>query len=266
MFLKTKILAKNIRLKVLDMMHYSKSAHLASCFSCIDILAVIYENILKISPSYSSNGNRHRFILSKGHAAAAYYAVMYFKKILTKKEIDSFCKVNSLLEEHPSIKLKSVEAATGSLGHGLNIACGIALGAKIKKKKFKTFVLMSDGECNEGTVWEAAIFASSKKLNNLYAIIDSNKWQATERTKIIAPGSLFDQFKAFGWNVKIINGHNYKEIYSSFFNKIINTKPTLIIANTIKGKGVSFMEDDNNWHYKYPNQLELFKAKQEIMK
>lgn len=261
-----KKLSNRLRFSIISISNKTKSPHLASSLSCIDIVATIYEKILKINNKKNNNNFRDRFILSKGHAASALYVTLEHKKIIKKNELNSYKKFGSLLEEHPSPKLAGVEAATGSLGHGLSIGCGIALSSKIKKKNFMTYVLMSDGECNEGSVWEAVLFASSKKLNNLCAIVDYNKWQATGRSnEIFKLGSLSKKFNQFGWKVFEINGHDHNSIIKACKSaRREKNKPTMIIANTIKGKGVSFMEDDNNWHYRIPTEHEVELSKKEL--
>jgi len=255
-------LATQLRYTAINMSYNAKAAHLASSLSCIDILAVLYEKILKINPK-KKDKKRDRFILSKGHAAGALYATLAHKKFFNKNLLKTYAQKNSLLEEHPNPKLNGIEAPTGSLGHGLPIACGMALSAKILKLKYRTFVLLGDGECNEGTVWESILFASSKKLDNLIAIVDFNGWQGIGRTKSILNLSPFaDKWKSFGWNIKKINGHNHKQLQNVLKKKY--NKPTVIIAQTIKGKGISFMEDDNNWHYRIPNIHEVNRAKKEL--
>ena len=255
-------LASQLRYKAVQMSFHSKAAHLASSLSCIDILAILYEKILKINPK-KKDYKRDRFILSKGHAAGALYATLAHKGFFNKNRLKTYGSKDSLLEEHPNPKLNGVEAPTGSLGHGLPVACGMALSAKILKMNFRTFVLLGDGECNEGTVWESILFASSKKLNNLIAIVDFNGWQGIGRTKSILNLNPFsEKWKSFGWNVKKINGHNHRQLYNCLKKRY--SKPTVIIAKTIKGKGVSFMEDDNNWHYRIPNINEVKKAKKEL--
>ncbi len=264
--MKLKKLSNKLRFSIIKMSKETKSPHLASSLSCIDIIATLYNSILKINKKNINSNLRDRFILSKGHAAAALYVALEYKNIITKTELKSYTKKGSLLEEHPSPKLAGVEAATGSLGHGLSIGCGIALSSKISKKKFMTYVLMSDGECNEGSVWEAALFASAKKLSNLCAFVDYNKWQATGRSEdILKLGSLKKKFYEFGWRVLEIDGHNHFSIISAC--KKANresSKPTIVIANTIKGKGVSFMENDNNWHYRIPSNAEVKLAEKEL--
>lgn len=257
-----------LRFEVVNMSYRAKAAHLASSLSCIDIVATLYFLVLKINPKKMSDLNRDRFILSKGHAATALYAVLAYRGIINKKDLINYGKQNSLLEEHPNPKLKGVEAATGSLGHGLSVGCGIALGGKISKKNFYTFVLMGDGECNEGSVWEAALFASSKKLENLITIIDYNKWQGIGRTNEILNLKPLDlKWKSFGWNTFKINGHDPSELIKIIkkIKKIKNGKPNLIVANTTKGKGIKFMEDDNNWHYRIPNLEEIKKIKKSLL-
>ena len=260
----TQKIAALLRLKAIEMSLNAKASHLASSLSCIDILTVLYEKILKINPKKPRDQNRDRFILSKGHAATSLYTILAHKGFFNKNYLKTYGQKGSLLGEHPTPKLSGVEAATGSLGHGLPIGCGLALSAKISSKNFKTIVLMGDGECNEGTVWESALFASSKNLNNLLAIVDFNNWQGIGRTKDITKLNPFKKkWESFGWKVIEIDGHNHKMIEKSFKMKKIN-KPILIIARTVKGKGVSFMEDDNNWHYRVPTKKELLLAKTEL--
>lgn len=262
----SKELSSIFRAKVIEMSHAAKVAHLASSLSCLDIVTVLYHSILNVDPKNPSWEGRDRFILSKGHAATALYVTLAYKGFFPQSDLETFGKLGSLLEEHPSPRLPGVEAATGSLGHGLPIACGMTLAGLIRKQTYKTYVLMSDGECNEGSVWEAAMFASANKLDNLCAIIDFNKWQATGRSqKVLAIDPLADKWRSFGWDVSEIDGHDHGKITDAL--KAFSAsggKPTMIIAHTIKGKGVSFMEDDNNWHYRIPSKEEVQKAKAEL--
>ena len=244
-----------MRYSVCEMSHYAKAAHLGSSLSCIDILtAVFFGNIFKFK---KNSLNSDKFILSKGHAAAALYSILAEKKYFDKSNLKKYGKNNSYFEEHPNIKIKGVICSTGSLGHGLSFGAGISLGEKLKKKNFKMIVLLSDGECNEGTVWEAAGFASAQNLKNLIVIVDDNKWQATGRSKFIVGGNLSKKWKSFGWNSFEINGNNINQLIKYLKKAKQSNKPTAIIANTIKGKGIKFMEDDNNWHYRNPNKEEL---------
>ncbi len=210
---------------------------------------------------------RDRFILSKGHAAAALYAALAMKGFFPHQELDTYCKDGGRLAEHPPANLlPGVEAATGSLGHGLPLGCGMALSGRIKGEAFRVFALLSDGENNEGSVWEAAMFAAAQRLENVCVVIDYNKWQATARsneTLMLAP--LADKWTAFGWDAREIDGHDVGALAEAM-QRVPNGsgKPVALIAHTIKGKGVSFMEDDNNWHYRAPTADEVVKARKEL--
>jgi transketolase len=259
-------LAAQMRAKAVEMSHAAGAAHLASSLSCIDIIAVLYHTVLNLDPLNPKWEDRDRFILSKGHAATALYAALAYKGFLTEDDLKTYGNVGSLLEEHPSPKLSGVEAATGSLGHGLPCGCGISLAGRIKGQKFRTYVLMSDGECNEGSVWEASLFAAANKLGNLCAFVDFNKWQATGRSReVLALDPLADKFKTFGWNVHEIDGHDHQQILNAVKGvSLDNSKPTMVVCHTLKGKGISFMEDDNNWHYRIPTVEEVHMAKTEL--
>ena len=257
--------AKKLRIETLKMTHHGKSSHIGSILSIIDIVAVLYCRILKLRPGSIKNNDRNRFILSKGHAGAAVYAALAFLGFFSKKKLMSHCKNGSNLSGHIShINLPGVEFSTGSLGHGLSVGCGFAFASKLKKEKSKTFVLLSDGECNEGSTWEAAMFAGHHKLKNLVAIIDYNKLQSlTTTTKTLNLEPFKKKWESFGWDCKLIDGHNHKILEKNFSTKSKN-KPKCFIASTIKGKGVSFMENKVLWHYRSPNILELKKALEEV--
>jgi transketolase len=226
-----------------------------------------YWHVLNIDPQTPHDPLRDRFILSKGHAAAALYAVLAMKGYFPIEELDTFCKEGGRLAEHPPANLlPGVEAATGSLGHGLPLGCGMALSGRIKGETFRVFALLSDGENNEGSVWEAAMFAAAQKLDNVCVVVDYNKWQATARsdeTLMLAP--LCDKWAAFGWDAREIDGHDIGALAEAM-QRVPNGsgKPVALIAHTIKGKGVSFMEDDNNWHYRAPTAEEVVKAHKEL--
>jgi len=259
-----KKISSALRADIIDMSYRSKAAHLASALSCADILSVLYASILHVDPKKPSDKSRDRFILSKGHAASALYSALSYKGFLNHNDLENYGQKDSLLEEHPSPRLKGVEAATGSLGHGLPIANGMALGAKILKQKYRVFVLMSDGECNEGSVWEGALFTATHKLNSITAIVDFNKWQATGRSReVMQLDPLADKWKAFGWKVLEIDGHDHQQLFDALTKKD-QEQPIMIIAHTVKGKGISFMEDDNNWHYRIPTENEVIAAKSEL--
>lgn len=260
-------IAKEIRKKILKMIFDSQSSHIGSALSCIDILTVLYFKILSIDPKNPLDENRDRFILSKGHAASALYATLAQRGFFPEKILDTYCLNGSKLAGHSTMNcMPGVEVSTGSLGHGLNIGAGIALAEKQDNKNYRVFVLMSDGECEEGTVWEAAMFGSHHKLDNLIAIIDYNKLQAFGRTNdVINLEPLKDKWISFGWRVQEIDGHNFNEIEKtcekSPFEK---NKPSIIIAHTIKGKGISFMENKLEWHYKSPNKEQYNSALKEL--
>ena len=248
---------KDIRINILKLTYKAKSSHIGSCLSIVEILAVLYNNILK---------KKDRFILSKGHAALALYCTLYQKKYISLKTLKSFGSNKSILMNHVSHKVNGVGFSTGSLGHGLPVAIGKALKFKVNKEKNKVYVLMSDGEINEGTTWEGLLFASHHKLDNLNIIIDYNKIQSMDFVnKVIGIEPLKSKFLSFGCNVRIINGHNVTAINKALI-KTVKNKPNVIIANTIKGKGVSFMENNNLWHYKNPNLDELKRSLVEIKK
>jgi transketolase len=259
-------LAAQFRAKAVEMSHAAGAAHLASSLSCIDIVAALYHSVLQVDSRNPKWEERDRFILSKGHAATALYAALAYKGFLTEADLETYGRAKSLLEEHPSPKLPGVEAATGSLGHGLPCGCGISLAGRINGKKYRTFVLMSDGECNEGSVWEASMFAAANRLGNLCAFVDFNKWQATGRSKeVLALDPLADKFTSFGWEVHEIDGHDHQQIINAVQGVSVDRqKPTMVVAHTTKGKGVSFMEDDNNWHYRIPTIEEVQLAKAEL--
>ncbi len=239
---------KKIRINILKKTFDAQTSHIGSCFSIVEILYTLY--FLKLKKNDT-------FVLSKGHAALALYSTLCEKKILSKKILKTYGKNNSNLMSHASHKVKGVEFSTGSLGHGLPYAVGKALGEKINGSKNKVYALISDGELNEGTTWESLLFASFHKLDNLYVIIDYNKIQSLDFVKnVLKIEPLSKKIKSFNCNVKSIDGHNVKKIFQSFKTKK-NKKPNFIIANTIKGKGVDFMENTISWHYKAPNKIQL---------
>jgi transketolase len=259
--------AAKLRGRVIEMSHAAQAAHLASSLSCADILAVAYWHVLNINPQRPDDPLRDRFILSKGHAAAALYATLAMKGFLPIEELATFCRDGGRLAEHPPANLlPGVEAATGSLGHGLPLGCGMALSGRIKGETFRVFALLSDGENNEGSVWEAAMFAAAQKLDNLCVIVDYNKWQATARsdeTLMLAP--LSGKWTAFGWDTREIDGHDVVALANAMQCVPSGSgKPVALIAHTVKGKGVSFMEDDNNWHYRAPTAEEVVRARKEL--
>ncbi|MEG4272840.1 MULTISPECIES: transketolase [unclassified Microcoleus] len=259
--------ARKIRGKIVELSHQARTAHLGSSLSCADILVAAYWGSLKIDPKDAENPDRDRFILSKGHAATTLYATLAEAGFFPQELLDTYAQDGSNLPEHPSVHcVPGVELATGSLGHGLSAGIGMALAGRIQKHSYRVFVTMSDGECNEGSVWEAAMFAPAQKLDNLVAIVDYNKWQATGRSnEVMALHPLKEKWSAFGWNTYELDGHDMKALVDTLRNVPDGSgKPVAIVAHTVKGKGVSFMEDDNNWHYRVPTAEEVEKAKVEL--
>jgi transketolase len=261
--------AAELRGEVIGMSHAAKSAHLASCLSCIDILTAAYWHALDIDPADPKAEMRDRFILSKGHAAMAIYATLAHRGFFPLDLLRTYTLDGGTLAEHPPANLlPGIEAATGSLGHGLPIACGHALSARIKGKPdaYRVFALLSDGECNEGSVWEAAMFAAGQNLENLCVIVDYNKWQATARSnETLQLSPLRDKWESFGWDAREIDGHDVGALAVALAEVPNRSgKPVALIAHTVKGKGVSFMEDDNNWHYRAPTADEVETARKEL--
>ena len=260
-------IAKNLRFKIIKNSCDSKTPHLGSCLSCVDILVALYWKILKINPDNPTDPNRDRFILSKGHAAPALFFALAERGFFDKRKLDHYGKDGSIFGEHPPAPkyLPGIEAATGSLGHGMPMGVGMALSKQLLNMDFDVFTVISDGECNEGSIWEAAMFASAKRIDNIVVVIDYNKWQATGRSKeILTLEPLRDKWEAFGWEVIEIDGHEFLDILNAFQEGKESKKPTVVIANTVKGKGVSFMEDDNNWHYRIPTLDEVKAAGKEL--
>lgn len=258
---------KELRKLIFSTICKGGGGHIPASLSIVEILTVLYNKILKINPENPKDPQRDRFILSKGHAGVALYAVLADKGFFPKSYLAKFGQKGSILGGHPDmLKVPGVEASTGSLGHGFGFATGMALAAKLDKKKFKVFVLLGDGECQEGSIWETAMFAPQHKLDNMVAIIDFNKIQAMDHLdKIISLEPLVDKWSAFGWEVKEVDGHNINSLESLLQNiPFVKDKPSLIIAHTIKGKGVSFMENTPIWHFRLPNAEELKVACREL--
>ena len=261
-------IAAQLRGKIIAYSHYAKIPHLGSCLSCVDILTAIYFSILRIDVDDPVNEDRDRFILSKGHAAPALFQVLALRGFYPESDMFRPDHGDGLFGEHPPTPehLPGIEAATGSLGHGFPMGVGMALAGSIKKQTYRVFALLSDGECNEGSIWEAAMFASAKKLHNLTVVIDFNKWQATGRSEeVLSLTPLADKWRAFGWEAIEVDGHDIKTLLAHMSTpRQPGMKPLAIIAHTVKGKGVSFMEDDNNWHYRTPSEDEVKLAKKEL--
>jgi len=251
------------------MANSGKGSHIGSSLSIADILSVLYYDILNINPNNVLAIDRDRFILSKGHAGAAVYATLAELKFFPKEKLKTHYQNGSDLSGHVSHKgVPGVEFSTGSLGHGINVAVGMAKAAKLDRMTHKIFVLLSDGECDEGTIWEAAMFSSHHKLDNLFAIIDYNKIQSLDSIENTLGLEPFKQkWKSFGWHVIEVDGHNHEQLKIAFSSSPQKRyKPTVIIAHTTKGKGVSFMENSVLWHYRSPQGKEFEDAIRELEK
>jgi len=254
---------ENLRIKIAETIFNAKEGHIPSSFSIIDILSVLYGKFLKYDVNNPNWEDRDYFILSKGHGCVALYVMLEKYGFITQHDLDRKSKEDGILGGHPDCtKVPGVEASTGSLGHGIGTAMGIALGLKIRKKRNKVLVLIGDGESNEGTVWETALVAPNLKLGNFCVIIDNNK-----STECILPvPEMKKKWESFGWEAYEVDGHSEEEIIS-ILNKIsfdFESKPKVIIANTIKGKGVSFIENNGLWHHRIPTEEELQKIKEEL--
>ncbi|MBM2815998.1 MAG: Transketolase N-terminal section [Ignavibacteria bacterium] len=264
---KLKQFANTVRLDMLDMIYKSQTSHFGSALSTVEILTVLYNEILQVFPQNPKSENRDRFFLSKGHACTSLYAVLAEKGFFDKTLLQTYGDDGSLLMSHISSFVPGVEFSTGSLGHALPVALGTAMAGKKKKSDWRVFVLMSDGELDEGSNWEAFLAAPNFKLDNLFVVIDCNKIQAMGETKdIMQLEPLTDKLLAFGWNVERVDGHDFESIHNAFqslFNKN-NARPGIIIADTVKGKGISFMENTLLWHYKSPNQEQYLAAQAEL--
>ena len=250
-------IAKEVRKNILLQVYNASSGHPGGALSCVDILIAIYFKLIK---------EGDKVILSKGHAAAALYAVLAEVGFFEKEELITFRKINSRLQGHPSyVKTPGVDASSGSLGQGLSVANGIALSFKLDKKENFVYCVLGDGEIQEGQVWEAAMTANQYNLNNVIAFLDYNKLQIDGKNEeVMSISPVKEKFEVFGWNVKEIDGHKFEEIMSAVEESKKQDKPTMIIANTIKGKGVSFMENKAEWHGKAPKQEEYEIALKEL--
>jgi len=251
-------IARRIRLELVKMSHRAETAHLGGALSCVDILVAAYWAVLRIDPANPLTPLRDRLILSKGHAVSSLYATLAIRGFFATSQLEQYNENGGHLPEQPSPNcVPGVEWATGSLGHGLGVGAGMALAGRISDQSYRVVVVLSDGECEEGSVWEAAMFAAQHKLGNLTAIVDFNKWQATGRsTEIMALNPLIDKWRAFGWDSIEVEGHDLNALTEAL-SRVSTDGPTAVIAHTIKGKGVAFMEDDNNWHYRSPTAAEV---------
>lgn len=262
-----KKIALNVRKGVIEGTFNAKSGHPGGSLSIADIVTYLYFEKMNVNPENPSDENRDRFVLSKGHTAPALYAALALKGFFPVELIKTLRKPDSILQGHPSMRYTpGVDMSTGSLGQGISVACGMALGAKLKGKDFKVYVPLGDGEIEEGQVWEAAMFAGNRKLDNLVAIVDYNNLQIDgSLDEVNSPYPIKEKFEAFNWNVIEINGHCFDEIEEAFSKADeCKGKPTCIVAKTVKGKGVSFMEDKCDWHGSAPNAEQYEQAMAEL--
>ena len=264
-----KIKACKARMGIIEGVFNAKSGHPGGSLSCVDIITYLYFNHMNVDPQNPKDENRDRFVLSKGHAAPALYAVLANKGYFPVDELKTLRKSDSMLQGHPSIKYTpGVDMCTGSLGQGISAACGMALGAKLSGKSFRVFTVLGDGEIQEGQVWEAAMYASAKGLDNLVAVVDNNGLQIDGTiAEVNSPYPIAEKFKSFGWNVIEICAHSFDEIEAAFSAAAeFKGKPSVIVANSVKGKGVSFMENQVSWHGSAPNAEQYEQAMAELTK
>lgn len=251
-----KIFAAKARLLILEAVYSAKSGHPGGSLSIADVLSYLYNEEMNINENDPKWEERDRFVLSKGHASPAIYSTLALKGYFPTEDMKTFRNINSYLQGHPDMKgVPGIDMSTGSLGQGISAACGMALSAKLSDKDYRVYAILGDGELEEGQVWEASMFAAHYKLDNLCILIDLNGLQIDgEIKKVMSPYPVDEKFKAFGFNVIVINGHNFDEIENAYKTaRLEKGRPTAIIANCIKGKGVSFMENNANWHGNAPN-------------
>ena len=263
------IKAREVRRGIIEAVYSANSGHPGGALSCADILTVLYFNEMNIDPKEPNDFNRDRFILSKGHASPALYSVLANRGYFPVENLKTFRKINSILQGHPDMKkVPGVDMTTGSLGQGLSAANGMALNAKLKNKDYRVYCLVGDGEIEEGQIWEAAMTSVHYKLDNMCLIVDNNNLQIDGTIdNVMNPYPIDKKFKAFGFEVININGHDIDEILKAFeVFKTIKEKPTVIVAKTIKGKGISYMENQVGWHGKAPNKEEYELAIKELYK
>jgi transketolase len=255
----------HLRKKTLEAIYEAGAGHTGGGLSCLDILNVLYNRILNVSPETFSSPMRDRYVQSKGHSVEALYAVLADRGFFPEAELKTICHYKSHFVGHPTRHIPGIEMNTGALGHGLPICIGMALAGKMDNAPYRVFTLLGDGELAEGSNWEAALAAAHYKLDNLTAIIDHNTLQISGRTRDVCSNEPLDEkWRAFGWAVKVVNGHNFAELTDALSKAAETGKPTCVIANTVKGKGVSFMEDVAKWHHGVPSEAELKQALAEL--
>jgi transketolase len=253
------------RQRILRAIHHAGAGHTGGSLSCIDLLNVLYNHTLNLDPADPRHSHRDRYIQSKGHSVEALFVVLADRGFFPDAELDSLCRYQSHFVGHPTRKVPGVEQNTGALGHGLSFGAGCAVAAKMDGSPTRVFVLLGDGELAEGSNWEAAMFAAHRKLDNVTAIIDHNTLQITGRTRDVCdPAPLAEKWQAFGFDVITIDGHDLRAIHEALSPRLNASRPLAVIANTVKGRGVSFMEDVARWHHGVPSDDEFARALAEL--
>jgi transketolase len=258
---------KSIRYRrdLLRSIYVAGAGHTGGSLSCVDILNVLYNRVLRVSPETFSEPGRDRYIQSKGHSVEALYVVLADRGFFPRSELETLCRYQSPFVGHPTRKVPGIEMNTGALGHGLSISVGLALAAKLDSADYRVFTLLGDGELAEGSNWEAAMSAAHYQLDNLTAILDHNTLQITGRTREVCNNEPVDEkFRAFGWRVRTVDGHDVGQLTVALSNAAGDGRPTCVIANTVKGRGVSFMEDVAKWHHGVPTEDEFHRAMAEL--
>jgi len=259
------IKATGLRRRMLRLIHTAGAGHTGGGLSCLDILNVLYHRVLRVSPETANDPLRDRYIQSKGHCVEALYAVMSDRGYFPDADLDTVCRYQSPYVGHPTRKIKGMEMNTGALGHGLPICLGLALAGKMDAAPYRVFTLLGDGELAEGSNWEAAMAAAHYRLDNLVAILDHNTLQITGPTRdVMSNEPLDEKWRAFGWEVRVVNGHDYAQLTTVLTAPPPAGKPLFVIANTVKGRGVSFMENVGKWHHGVPSDAELAQAIAEL--
>ena len=253
------IAAVKVRMGIIEGVHSAKAGHPGGSLYCADVLTYLYMHRMNVDPANPKDPSRDRMVLSKGHSAPALYSVLAMRGFFPVEDLKTLRKIDSTMQGHPdSKKIPGVDASTGSLGQGISVACGMALSAKISCDHYRVYAMLGDGELEEGEVWEAAMFASHYKLDNLVAIVDNNNLQIDGKiSDVMSPYPIDEKFEAFGWHVINIDGHDFNRIERAFDEaETVFHKPTVIVLRTVKGRGVSFMENSVDWHGKAPNDEE----------
>ncbi len=260
-------IAYDRRLDVLEMVKTAGTGHIGGSMSCMDILVTLYYGVMDTDKIKAGASDRDRFILSKGHCAEALYAVLADKGMFSREALKTYAAFDTVLAEHPTMKVPGVESATGALGHGLSVGVGMCIGLKSERNNARVYVLTGDGELAEGSIWEAAMSAAKYKLDNLTVIIDRNRLQISGKTEDVMPlGNLAEKFRAFEWEYRIVNGHKPDEIIAALKSKKPQDKPLAVIANTVKGYGSEIMENIAEWHHLVPNSEEYNQIKTDLIK